>query len=87
MSYTHTESKISPLLLIKQTTFIWYLSESFETTDSNQRQADSSEKYAECYGHIKDSTALGRGSDGPSAVNTVVHSIIPTVATDPVFWI
>ena len=32
-------------------------------TDSNERWADSSEKATESYGDIKDSTALGRGSD------------------------
>ena len=32
-------------------------------TDSNERWADSSEKSTERYGNIKDSTALGRGSD------------------------
>ena len=32
-------------------------------TDSNERGADSSEKSTERYGYIKDSSALGRGSD------------------------
>ena len=50
--------------LIKHITFIWNLSESFWIADSNQCQAESSEKYTVvCYGHIKNPTALGRGSD------------------------
>ena len=32
-------------------------------TDSNESWADSSEKSTVRYGYIKDSTALGRGSD------------------------
>ena len=32
-------------------------------TDSNERWADSSEKSTERYGNMKDSTALGGGSD------------------------
>jgi hypothetical protein len=40
-----------------------HLSESFWTTNSNKRQADSCDKSSECHEAERDSTALGRGSD------------------------
>lgn len=40
-----------------------HLSESFWTTNSNERQADSCDKSSECYKAERNSTALGQGSN------------------------
>ena len=45
-----------------------HLSESCWTTNSNKRQADSCDKSSECHKAERDSTALGRGSDVPTAL-------------------
>ena len=51
------------LAFVKLTVFAQLLSESFQITDSNERQADSGDELGGCRGSARDSTALGRGSN------------------------
>ena len=59
---------MSALLSIKRFAFTWHLSESLWTTNSNERQADSRDELSEWCKDKRDSTALGRGSNGQSWV-------------------
>ena len=56
------ESRNATLSLVERTALTRHLSESFWTTDSNERQADSRDE-TECHEAKRDSTTLGRGSD------------------------
>ena len=44
-----------------------HLSESLWTTNSNERQADSCDELSEWHKDKRESTALGRGSDGEAS--------------------
>jgi hypothetical protein len=58
-----TVARIATLLLIKLTIGIYKLSESFQINNSTERQNNSCGESSDSYESLKDSTALGRGSD------------------------
>jgi hypothetical protein len=51
------------------------LSESFRITDSNEHQTDSCDRLSECYESLRDSTALGQGSDAAWAHIQCINSL------------
>ena len=71
-----TVPRIATLLLIKLTIFIYNLSESFWIANSTERQTDSCDESSDSYESIKDSTALGRGSDGEEMVGVGFAEIL-----------
>jgi hypothetical protein len=61
--HKHSGSHLQLVCVIRNTIFTCELSESFRITDSNERQNESCVDLSESHETIRDSTALGRGSD------------------------